>query len=219
MIDRQPSRRPEHYEDRHPVFLSPARQSPVHLTDTEEKIWLKMSSRMGEVFTGKELLGYGWSRQGLRWEDGDRKTQSNNRQHVIGMIHSLRRVLRSHGQYEIETTYKKRDGEQGWRLRPMTAQDRIDLKKEGYFGGSYYEHQLAAQPERPALESGQEPASPTDEPDRPPEQHTQVVSPLFSQIGWPVDDEGRAFDGDTQILEQVDIAGQDAPAAELVERG
>lgn len=225
MIDRQPSRRPEAYEERRPVFLAPARQAPIHLTPTEEQIWLKMSTRMGQVFTGEELLGYAWSRKGLRWEDGDEKTQKNNRQHVIGVMHELRRVLRSHGQYEIDTAYPRADGARGWRLREMTAADRAKLEKKGYLGGSYYqyEHQVAAQTKRPALEAPQEPppapASPTDEPDRPTEHHVEVVSPLFSQIGWPVDNEGRAFDGDAQLLEPIDVAGQDAATPELVERG
>lgn len=163
MIDRQESRRPEHYQERQPVYLTPARQSPIHLAPLQEQLFLKMSSQMGKVWTGPELLRFGWSRTGLSWDHDDEKTQANNRQHVIGALHDLRSLLRAHGQYEIDTCYPKQDGSRGWRLREMTADDRQRLRGKGYFGGSYYDHQLAAQAERPALESG----SPANESDRP----------------------------------------------------
>lgn len=164
MIERQPSRRPEAYQERRPVYLSPARTVPVHLSPLEEQIFLKLSSQMGRVFTGAELLKFAWSRAGLSWDHDDEQTQRNNRQHVIGVMFDLRRMLRAHGQYEIDTTYPKRDGDRGYRLREMTDEDRARLRSKGYFGGSYFEHQqLAAQAERPALESG----SAANEPDRP----------------------------------------------------
>ena len=149
------SRRPAKYESSRPVLLAVARQSPVHLTPIEEQIWLKMSSRLGQVFTGEELLAYAWSRKGYRWDDPDPLTRTNNRQHVIGILHELRRVLHSHGQYTIDTCYPKQDGERGWRLREMTAADRERLRGRGYFGGSWYEHQLAGPAEVPVLPAGE----------------------------------------------------------------
>lgn len=193
------SRRPSHYQESRPVMLAVARQSPVHLAPLEEQIWLKMSSRLGDIFTGEELLNYGWSRKGMRWDDADSKTRTNNRQHVVGVLHELRRVLHSHGQYTIETTYPKADGKRGWRLREMTNADRTKLRDEGYFGGSFYELALAGQAEQPALPAG--------EPDRaielaPDQRHEAIPERLSTERRECVDhecfplepDAGRSFE-------------------------
>lgn len=199
MIDRQESRRPDHYQDRQPVFLTPARQAPIHLAPIQEQLFLKMSSQMGMVWTGPELLRFAWSRAGLSWNHDNEQTQRNNRQHVIGAMHDLRSLLRAHGQYEIDTTYPQQDGQRGWRLREMTNEDRQRLRSKGYFGGSYYEYALAQAAERPALEAGEpEPSRAQSSPERSDEHHLLGGSsasdlPSSSLEVAPPDPEGDAL--------------------------
>lgn len=176
MIDRQESRRSE--PGQLSVFPT-ARQAPVHFERIELLIWLYMSSQLGEVISGPELLKIGWDNKGrdgerLNWNHPDPIIRGRHRHLVIGAFNKIRRSVHADGEYVIDTAYAKRDGASGWRLREITDGDLEQLKNDGYHGAYHRARArlaeraaIAAESRRPALAAGQEQDLPADEPDEP----------------------------------------------------
>lgn len=234
MIDRQ---EPRYQQAVQPLSFPTARQSPVHLPRIEMRIWLYLSSRIGQIITGEELLDFAWEgkdRQDrkLDWNHPDPVIRKNHRHLVSGAIEHIRGRVHADGQYIIDTTYAKADGLEGYRVRETTDEDAVALMKQGYLG-AYNRRMamlaereaLAAEARRPALEAPREPSPASNETDAAP-----VERPLdqwFEANRQRLDLPAAGLDHQDTVLKPqahasgepgLEVAGSHV-AAELVEGG